>query len=103
MHQKAHKWENKLRKYKFKVSYKATPGFESFDDEGECIVYDWCDRLWGKSWGDMGGNPTAWNYAIRTGFHDIIPDDEEVIYVKIKSKEHDNSYYACLVHESELF
>ena len=60
-------------------------------------VEDWADRVWGKSWGVMSGNPTAIIYALRTSLLDVEHSslDDEVLYGKIDGM-------AVLIHQSEI-
>jgi hypothetical protein len=60
----------------------------------EFVIEDWADRVWGRSWKDMNGNPSAVSYAYRAGTEGIAPDDE-VLYGKVHG-------YATLVHASEI-
>lgn len=64
------------------------------------IIEDWADRVFGQSWGDMGGNPTAIKYAMRSGFGHIDPTGEqldEVVYGKIIATGLSN-----LIHTTEI-
>jgi hypothetical protein len=59
-------------------------------------VEDWADRVYGRSWMGMNGNPSALYYAMRAGFSDRrIPTDDEVVYGKVGNR-------AFLVHHSEI-
>lgn len=58
------------------------------------VVEDWADRVFGRSWGVMDGNPTAMKYAIRSGLSDL-PTDDEVLYGKVAG-------FAHLIHVSEI-
>lgn len=63
------------------------------------VVEDWCENLWGRSWGDMDGNPTALEYAIRSAFYgknnDVPLFSDDVLYGKV-------GMYAHLFHVNEL-
>jgi hypothetical protein len=61
----------------------------------EYRIEDWWDHLTGGSWMDAEGNPAAKQYAIRTGFSNQIPTDDDVVYGHINGIGH-------LVHVSEL-
>ena len=56
-------------------------------------VEDWWDRVAGRSWREMTGNPAALNYAGR--IHSTVPADDEVLYVKLGG-------YGHLIHISEV-
>lgn len=58
-------------------------------------VEDYWDRVSGESWMFAEGNPACIQYALRTGLHDKVPTDDEVVYGKIGSIGH-------LLHVSEL-
>jgi len=58
-------------------------------------IEDWWDHLTGGSWMDADGNPACLKYAMRTGFADDIPLDNEVVYGKVGAFGH-------LIHVSEL-
>ena len=58
------------------------------------IVEDWADRVFGESWGDMNGNPTALKYAMRAGLSGV-PFGNEVLYGKVDGLAH-------LIHISEV-
>jgi len=60
----------------------------------EFRVEDWADRVWGRPWGVMEGNPTALIYAVRAGTAGISSDDE-VLYGKVDG-------LAYLAHASEV-
>jgi hypothetical protein len=61
------------------------------------LVEDWWDAVAGKSWMFCDGNPACLNYAMRTGFSEIIkvPTNDEVLYGKI-------GIFGHLVHISEI-
>ena len=61
----------------------------------EYRVEDWWDRLVGRSWQDMAGNPAVFQYERRIGLRSDVPMDDEVIYGKIGDLGH-------LVHVSEI-
>lgn len=63
----------------------------------EYRVEDYWDRVYGKGWGDSGGNPAAVLYAVRAATDDTInlPLDDEVLYGKIGAFGH-------LIHICEL-
>lgn len=69
---------------------------------GNFTVEDWADRVFGKSWMDMIGNPLALDYALRNGIAmaavrgtPII--DNDVVYAKSE-----RTGAACLIHNSEI-
>lgn len=64
------------------------------DGDTQAVVEDWADRVFGRSWMDMDGNPLAFTYAVRSAA-DGLPIDNNVLYCKL-----DNTAY--LVHVSEL-
>lgn len=55
---------------------------------------DWADRVFGRSWMMMNGNPCALKYAVRAGCENL-PIDNEVVYGKVGA-------FAELVHVSEI-
>ena len=63
------------------------------------VVEDWCENLWGRSWMGMDGNPTALEYAIRTGFNgqnnNVPVFSDDVLYGKVGA-------FAHLFHINEL-
>ena len=58
-------------------------------------VEDWADRVFGRPWGLMDGNPAALKYALRWGLAGR-PADEDVVYGK------DERNLGHLIHVSEL-
>lgn len=58
------------------------------------VIEDWWDRVSGRSWGEMNGNPACIHYAMRAAAN-LIPPDDEVLYGKIEGFGH-------LVHVSEI-
>ncbi len=58
-------------------------------------IEDWWDRLSGKSWMDMNGNPACIKYAVRVST-DNLPLDDEVLY------GHTEDGLGNLVHINEL-
>ncbi|GAA2107583.1 hypothetical protein [Streptomyces synnematoformans] len=67
---------------------------------GDCTPFDyriedWNDRVFGRSWQDMIGNPAALGYAVRSATASL-PTDNEVVY------GHDSRGLGHLVHVSEL-
>lgn len=60
----------------------------------EYWVEDWQDILFGKSWGEMDGNPACLQYAVRSGL-EMLPDDDECVYGKIGN-------LGYIVHVNEL-
>lgn len=64
--------------------------------QGENIIVEGTDYdLWGREWGEMGGNPAALNYAMRMD-KDNIPDSGTVYGGKRENG------YSTLFHESEI-
>lgn len=63
-------------------------------EEVDYRVEDYWDRVGGKSWMDMKGNPACMNYGIRSGLEGL-PFDDEVLYGKVGSFGH-------LIHVSEV-
>ena len=59
------------------------------------VIEDWWDRLGGGSWMWAKGNPACLKYAMRSGFAEDIPTDDEVVYGKVGPLGH-------LIHVSEL-
>lgn len=57
-------------------------------------IEDWWDRVGGKSWSEMNGNPGCLHYAFRAEANGL-PADDEVVYGKIDAFGH-------LVHVSEI-
>jgi hypothetical protein len=69
--------------------------FPNFGGE-DFIVEDWADRVFGRSWMDMDGNPACLVYAIRGSRQDpAIPIDNNVLYGKVNG-------IGCLLHVNEL-
>lgn len=60
----------------------------------EILIEDWWDRLGGKSWRDMNGNPACMEYGFRAG-KEGLPRDDEVVYGKIGAA-------GKLIHVSQL-
>ena len=57
-------------------------------------IEDYWDRVGGKSWMYMNGNPACLNYAVRSAIAGL-PLDDEVLYGKI-------GMFGHLIHISEL-
>lgn len=98
--------ENPMRpKYEFAgetVKVKSGVGKSSFgvDMSGaDFEIEDWAVNIWGKSWLDMQGNPTALEYAFRTavyGDNNNVPQfSDDVLGGKIGG-------YSHLFHVNEL-
>ena len=84
------------------VKIKSGVGKSSFGEDmsgQDFIIEDWCANVWGKSWMDMTGNPTALEYAMRTcisGENNHVPAfSNDVLYGKV-------GFYAHLFHINEL-
>jgi hypothetical protein len=60
----------------------------------EILMEDWWDRVSGRSWQIMVGNPACIVYALRSA-QEGLPLDDKVLYGKIEGLGH-------LVHISEL-
>lgn len=63
-------------------------------DPVEFRVEDWNDRVFGRSWQVMAGNPACLGYAVRAALGGL-PSDNEVVYGKVGSLGH-------LVHVDEI-
>ena len=98
--------ENPMRpKYEFAgetVKVKSGVGKSSFGTDmsgADFEIEDWAVNLWGKSWMDMTGNPTALEYAFRIGVNckhnNVPPFSNDVLYGKIGG-------FAHLFHVNEL-
>jgi len=61
----------------------------------DVVIEDWADRVFGKSWMFMDGNPAALVYAMRAGLAGL-PTDDEVVYGKTRSGR------SHLVHVREI-
>lgn len=65
--------------------------------KGETVIVEGTDYdLWGKEWGEMGGNPAAMIYAMRSIEDSYIPDEGVVYGAKRPNGE------STLFHECEL-
>jgi hypothetical protein len=60
----------------------------------EFRVEDWADRVFGRSWMVMDGNPVALVYAVRSAAAEL-PTDDQVLYGKVGHRAHP-------VHVSEI-
>jgi hypothetical protein len=91
-HAEQHELAGKTVQVQFKGGHFQIPGSEENPVAFE--VEDWQDRLMGRSWMDMEGNPAAMIFAIRSGMNGI-PMDNEVLYGHVNGLGH-------MVHVSEL-
>lgn len=65
---------------------------------GNYVVEDWADRVFGKSWAMLDGNPLALDFALRIGLSPKAPViDNEVVYAKSE-----RTGMAALIHQSEI-
>lgn len=72
----------------------ADPVQKAVQPGAEYTIEDWWDRMAGRSWREVHGNPACLHYAVRAKSNDL-PVDEEVLYGKIGPFGH-------LVHVSEI-
>lgn len=78
-----------------KISEGVTDPVQSAVQGGaEFKIEDWWDRISGRPWGDVRGNPACIHYSMRAAAN-LIPPDDEVLYGKI-------GYLGHLVHVSEI-
>lgn len=63
------------------------------------VIEDWCENVLGCSWMDANGNPTALEYAMRSGFNgsnnNVPTFSNDVLYGKVGAFGH-------LFHVNEL-
>lgn len=85
-----------------KVKVKDGVGNSSFGDDmsgADFVIEDWCANIWGESWMDMTSNPTALEYAFRTGSYggnnNVPPFSNDVLYGHVGT-------FAHLFHVNEL-
>lgn len=91
-HAEQHELAGQEIKVQFKDGHFQIPG--SADAPVDFVVEDWQDRIMGRSWMVMDGNPAAIIYAMRAGTSGL-PIDDEVVYGKVGGLGH-------MVHESEI-
>lgn len=84
------------------VKVKSGVGKSAFGEDmsgSDFIIEDWCANVWGESWMDMTGNPTALEYAFRIGtngrHNNVPPFSNDVLYGKV-------GMFAHLFHINEL-
>ena len=74
-------------------------GFQTEDMSGaDFVIEDWCENVLGCSWMNANGNPSALEYAARTGIfgrNNNVPIDNNVLYGKI-------GMFGHLFHVNEL-
>ena len=78
----------------YKLNLKSK-GYEHLQNRVEIQIEGKWKEISGKSWMNCNGNPACLIYAMRSGFADDIPTDNEVYYGKING-------LGYLVHVSEL-
>lgn len=92
-HAERHDLAGQTVKVQFKGGHSQIPGSEH--EPVEFILEDWQDRIMGKSWMFMDGNPAAIIYAMRAGLN-ALPTDDEVVYGKTMNG------LGHMVHNSEI-
>lgn len=96
-HQESSEYAGKEIEVIDKFNHKQYPNLKKL------IIEDWWDRIAGKSWMDMTGNPACLVYAIRTATSEYsVPIDDNVLYGKYYPEGKNGLGFGVLIHISEI-